>query len=118
MNATKPGFTYSNNSGLIQSRIDYIFTSLYMRNLVKKKYILTPPKVPDHKAVVCSFKEELDIGKGYWKLNVKLLEDDAYSAHIKHVIQEVKRVYSPHLDKRQLWDYCKTQIKEESIQWS
>ncbi len=74
LNKDKVTYTYSNSTGTIQSRIDYIFTSSYLFNLSRKCFVLKPPKVPDHKAVVAMFRKDIDIGKGYWKMNVELLK--------------------------------------------
>ena len=40
--------------------------------------MLNSPRIPDHKAVVLKLRNNIDIGKGYWKLNVKYLEDELY----------------------------------------
>ena len=118
MNSQKQGYTYSNKSGSIQSRIDYIFLSTYLKSFVKKVYIQAPPHVPDHKAVVCSMRQDTIIGKGYWKFNAQLLKDKNFCEHIQQTIDSVKNDMTAHLNKRQLWDYCKVVIKEESIKWS
>ncbi len=80
--------------------------------------MLTPPKVPDHKAVICSFRDHIQHDKGYWKLNVKLLNDDAYTSHIRETISSVKNEFENYVDKRTLWDVCKIRIREASIKWS
>ena len=118
LNKSKISYTYSNNKSDIQSRIDYILTSSYMLNLAKKCYILTAPRIPDHKAVICSFRDDIDSGKGYWKLNTKLLENPEYTEHIQKTIQNTVDEVSIYVNKRQLWDFCKVRIKEESIKWS
>ena len=42
LNKSKSSFTYSNANGSIQSRIDYIFTSSYCKNL-RKNVLFSPP---------------------------------------------------------------------------
>ena len=118
LNKGKKCFTYSNNAGTIQSRIDYIFCTPYLQNMAKKAYVLKPPKVPDHKAVVCHFRGDNECGKGYWKFNIKLLDDNDYKCHIKQMLSKMNTEYSQYLNKRQLWDFMKITIKEESIKWS
>ena len=115
LNKTKVMFTYSNANCTIQSRIDYILCSQYVMGLAKKSYVLRPPKVPDHRAVILKLHPDIKCGPGYWKLNVSHLQDINYSQHIKKTIDDTKAEYSNILDKRQLWDYCKYKIKEESI---
>ena len=117
INKDKICFTYSNASKTIQSRIDYILTSPFITNLATKCYVLNPPRIPDHKAVVLKLRKNIDIGKGYWKLNVKYLEDELYVSMITELIRDIRIQYGTYLNKRQLWDYCKLRIKEESIRW-
>ncbi len=118
INKTKCTYTYSNKLGNIQSRIDYILCSGYLMGIAKKSYTLTPPRVPDHKAVVTSFRDDIERGKGYWKFNAKLLEDKKFQTMIRNIIHSVRIEYSDSVDKRTLWDLCKIRIKEESIKWS
>ena len=115
LNKDKVCYTYSNNKGSIQCRIDYVLCSPYLRTLAKKCYTLTPPKVPDHKAVICNFRDDIECGKGYWKLNCNLLLDAEFVTHIQSSIKEVRREFADVLDSRYLWDMCKVTIKEESI---
>ncbi len=117
-NINKVAYTYSNKTGSIQSRIDYVLMTHYLTDKIKKCYILKPPKVPDHHAVVCHLRSDVKCGTGYWKMNCKLLDDLQYIEHIKSVITNVKKDFSNILDKRRLWDFCKVRIKEESIKWS
>ena len=95
----------------------YILTSPFITNLATKCYVLNPPRIPDHKAIVLKLRSNIDIGKGYWKLNTNYLKDEAYIEKITQVITEVKTQYDSLLDRRQLWGYCKLRIKEESIRW-
>ncbi len=64
-NGEKQCFTYANKDRTIQSRIDYIFMSGYLLSLVKKVYVETAPKAPDHKAVLCTLRHDIDIGNSY-----------------------------------------------------
>ena len=48
--------TYSNNSGIIQSRLDCIFCSGYLNTLSRKCYVQNVPEVPDHKIVVAKIQ--------------------------------------------------------------
>ena len=73
---SKKEYTYYNKSRTIQSRIDYILGSEYMFSRVNKIYTLHAPRVPDHKLLVCHLQSDVQIGSGYWKLNVSLLQND------------------------------------------
>ena len=118
LNKSKVLYSYSNKSQTIQSRIDYILCSKYIMNLAKKAYMLHPPKVPDHRAVILKLHPDVECANGYWKLNVKLLQDNDYTKSVCDTIADIKHKYSNVLNKRQSWDYCKIQIKDESIKWA
>ena len=85
LNKSKVCYTYSNSSKTVQSRIDYILCSPYINNLAKKGYVLNPPRIPDHKAVIIKLRPEIISGKGYWKLNTSLLQNEDY------IIQKKKK---------------------------
>lgn len=59
-------------------RLDYILTDSSVRQFVKKAHIM-PAFMSDHANPVlelcCSASPP---GKGYWKLNLKLLEDEKF----------------------------------------
>lgn len=118
LHKNKVSYTYSNSLGTIQSRIDYILCSQYLDNILTKCYHTNAPKIPDHKLVGASFKEGIEIGKNYWKMNVNLLNDERYVEHIVKIIESTKAEFSEHLNKRDLWDICKVRVKEESIYWA
>jgi len=117
LNKNIPGYTYSNKSGSVKSRIDYILASPYVLNRVKKVYLLTPPKCPDHKAVILKLNSECQLGNGYWKLNINHLKDDDFITLIRNTIDDVKQQMAG-LNSRLLWDYCKLRIKEVSIEYA
>ncbi len=116
-NKSKVSYTYSNSNGSIQSRIDYILCTQYVLNRTKKVYNLTPPRVPDHKAVVIKLNDDVQIGKGYFKLNISLLDKIDYIDMIKDVIQDTKCKYTTCLNRQQLWDVCKVRIREKTIEY-
>ena len=117
LNKNIPGYTYSNKSGSVKSRTDYILASPYVLNRVKKVYLLTPPKCPDHKAVILKLNSECQLGNGYWKLNINHLKDDDFITLIRNTIDDVKQQMAG-LNSRLLWDYCKLRIKEVSIEYA
>jgi exodeoxyribonuclease III len=118
LNTRKTCYTYSNSTCKIQSRIDYVFCSKYMAQLAKKSYTQYPPKVPDHRAVITSFRPDITHGKGYWKLNTSVLNDEQYREQVCDIISSTKNDYGECLNKRDLWDFCKLRIKEFSIKYT
>ena len=57
-------------------------------------------------------------GRGLWKLNTSLLQDDNYIKLIKSTIQE-GRLDIPNLNvKHMAWDYIKCRIRTESISFA
>ncbi len=117
-NPHKKGFTYSNKKGDSQSRIDYFFCTPYLAGLSNKCYLINPPKIPDHKMIICTLRDEIKIGKSYWKLNVTLLENAEFRQNIIDTIKYVKDTYKNEIDNRKLWDICKHEIKNVSIRHS
>jgi hypothetical protein len=56
-------------------------------------------------------------GKGYWKMNVNLLDDKEYISQAKNVIQETNCRYKS-CCKQTIWEMIKVNIKEMSIRYS
>ena len=106
-------FTYAD-----KSRIDYIFISPHLKKNLKSVSICKAPKIPDHRAVCIDLNENICRGKGYWKLNISVLKDEAYRNAIKSVVHDTVNEYKNKIDSRLLWDFCKIRIKEFSITYS
>ena len=68
---------------IYQSRIDYIFTSTFLNAYIENVSIKRAPKIPDHKAVIINFSFANSRGRGYWKLNTSLLENEDFQYGIK-----------------------------------
>ena len=69
-------FTQQHSSGFIQRRLDYIFISNTLQELVTTTEILTPIST-DHSPVIFSLSKGNDClrGKGFWKFNSSLTKD-------------------------------------------
>ncbi len=73
---------------------------------------------PDHKVVTLGLITSTKTrGKGYWKLNVSILEDNEYLDMITNVIKNTIQQYKNTISKCVLWDYLKKLIKEHSIKF-
>ncbi len=100
------------------SRIDYILMSDKLSNAVTSSHITTAP-VPDHKAVItCLTCNSKPRGRGYWKLNNKLLDDTSYIENIKDIFAGTLKEYEDIACKRDIWDLCKIRFKEYSIKYA
>ena len=78
--------------------------------------IITVPNT-DHKAVTSEYIfHEIKRGPSYWKFNNSLLKDPQYVAKINKLIRNhtEDQQYDPQLS----WDYCKTMIREVTINHS
>ena len=117
-NPGKHEFTYihpSDNSK--NSRIDYIFSSNSILEFFRLCKIIYAP-VPDHKAVTTVLDtNNRRRGKGYWKLNNSVLNDENYKNLIKQIIFETKLEYSKDLSKQSLLEILKFRVKEQTIQY-
>ena len=105
-------------NGIVQSRLDYILTSLSITYLISNTQI-SPGNSSDHSIISIS----LDItktakrGKGYWKFNNDLLIDKEYVLLINKSITDIKTNVNM-ADKIQLWEYVKCQIRTDTILYS
>ncbi len=71
-------FTWSNSSGSLRSRIDFLLISDSLSNFVNKVEILPSP-LSDHKSIILAFDNPSSYSRtynSYWKLNSVLLEDE------------------------------------------
>jgi len=117
-NEGKQQFSFVNmGNNKIQSRIDYFICSKEVEKYCKQCYITNAP-VPDHKAVVMHIcKNEIDIGKGYWKLNNTVLAEDDYKNGIENIFKNTVSELL-HVDSKALvWDMCKIRFKAYSISY-
>ena len=81
-------FTQKHSSGFTRRRLDYIFISNIIQELVTMTEILTPIST-DHSPVIFSFSKGNDClrGKVFWKLNSSLTKDQNYVTEIRKLIR-------------------------------
>ena len=94
------------------SRIDYFLVSSDLHNKVTNCKI-TPAILTDHSCVEIHVDTGLpNRGKGSWKLNNKLLDDQLFVANMKHELLRIANQYS-YMDAVQLWEL----LKHEAIRY-
>ena len=72
------GFTWSNSSMKIQSRLDYFFIPKFLQKLIQDFRIM-PNIFSDHSVLIltiCFDEETAPRGPGYWRFNNSLLSDN------------------------------------------
>ena len=110
-------YTFIDPTTQLGSRLDYLFCSKQIFPFCKYQSTTKLPKIPDHKAVICVTKNKLQIGRGYWKMNISYFEDVNYCEEIKQIYHNTLLDTIDNVDKRTIWDIFKTRIKEYSIRY-
>jgi exonuclease III len=85
-NPNRKEYTFIDSSFRMRnSRIDYIFCSRSIKSLCVSSSICQAP-APDHKAVCLHFRTSINTrGKGYWKFNNSVLNDEAFVCGVKEM---------------------------------
>ena len=111
-------YTFIDPSGRNKdSRIDLILINEQLTAHVKSSEITHAP-VPDHRAVcMCITLKSKQRGKGYWKLNNSVLDDQEYVIGIVDLIYDLEKQYSSVTCHALFWEYLKRKIKEYSISY-
>ncbi|NQY31505.1 MAG: hypothetical protein HRT69_18820, partial [Flavobacteriaceae bacterium] len=104
----------------IHRRLDYIFIANTLQEFAKSVEVL-PSLLSDHSPVLLSLNEskENDRGKGLWKFNNSLLEDENFKKDLRKLIQTSfeklsKSEFSPHF----IWEMIKYEIRKFCIKHS
>ena len=117
-NTNKNSYTYVHSTQPERnSRIDYILTSSNLVEFITNSAICTAP-VPDHKAVHTTIDlSKSNRGRGLWKLNNAILEEDDYKVLIHKLIKDTKLEYSGYISSKKLFDLIKLRVKEQTIRY-
>ena len=105
--------------GFIQSRIDFLLISCHLEFFVKSVDIV-PSIKSDHSLLTLSLVLQKDHarGKGLWKFNSSLLQDNDYQELVRDTIKEGLED-SKNLESKELtWDYLKCRIRTMTISFS
>ena len=105
-------------NGIVQSRLDYLLTSISLTYQIKNTKI-SPGNSSDHSIISLSLNigEQTKRGKGYWKFNNDLLIDKEYATLINERLADIKLKVEM-TDKTQLWEYVKCQLRTDTILYS
>ena len=107
-------FRQNHSSAVIQRRLDYFFISNNMQEFFSKTDILTS-FLSDHSPVFFTSSDSaLDTyGKGLWKFNSSLIENEEYvSAMKKHIMVTIKNFEKENINDDQiLWEFLKYEIR-------
>jgi exonuclease III len=111
-------FTWNDSKHTIFSRLDYLLISNSLIDnctYISNKFAVCT----DHKCVIMQISVfNNKRGKGYWKLNCKLLDNDGFIKEIIDIIKQTNIEFGKILSKRMLWEILKIKIKEKSIKIS
>ncbi len=110
-----PNYTFTDPGTGSKSRIDYFFTSSSKIYKVKGSFLKYMPIPDHHEGVFLEYKlTNNQKGRGYWKLNAKLLEIEEYKLIVKEIAQDC-RINYPMLNNRARWELFKIKVQEASI---
>jgi exonuclease III len=108
------------NRGINQkSRLDYLFMSDHILNIVSKCEIL-PGIQSDHSLLKIAIDNSISHkgGKGFWKFNSSLLHDTDYVLNIKYIIKNSGTKYQYLLDKSLIWELIKMDVRNCTVAYS
>ena len=96
------------------SRIDRIYVkSINMTNITTMRYIHTPH---GHRVLSFRIKNDNDWGKGYYKLNTSLLEDEEYEKIVDETVAELDTLNDR--TQKEKWEIFLMTMKSKSIRYS
>ena len=116
LNGNIKRFTWHRKSPFTARRLDYIFVTNSMVHNCKSSEIQQYHR-SDHSIVSLTLYDNLEQGKGYWKLNDNHLKDKTYVDMINKVIDQTVIEFK-NIDSQLLWELCKSRIKTSSIKFS
>ena len=112
-------YTFRQRKPLIQTRLDYFYISKELEDYIFKSDII-PSVWSDHSCITLYVKylPETQRGKGHWKFNSSLLEDEKYIQMMSSKLQEWLLDYENVEDKGLLWELIKYNIRKTTMTYS
>ena len=114
-------FRQKHLSGLIQRRLDYFYISHSMQVSVKNTDALAS-LLSDHSPITfsCFKNEESNRGRGLWKFNNSLIENEEYVLQMKKfILDTLNELFTENiLDDQVKWEYLKYNIRKYTIKFS
>ena len=108
-------FRQKHVSGFIERRLDYFYISDYIQISVKNTDVLAS-LLTDHSPITfsCFSNEESNRGRGFWKFNNSLIENEEYVLQMKKIILNTLNVlFNVNIPDDQVkWEYLKHNIRE------
>ena len=105
--------------GWVESRLGMFLVSedLHYHNI---KYQIHPSIKSDHSLIHISFNniKQWSRGRGFYKLNIKLLEDIEYVEKINAKLSDVYEESKDFINRAPFWDYVKCEIRGFSVSYS
>ena len=97
------------------SRIDlWLVPKPSLQHVKSCSFVQAP--TPDHKAISLDIQfYNKERGKGYWKLNNSVLNDEEYKQGIAELYNETDMQYEGQVSNTLLWEFLKVKIKQFSI---
>ena len=108
-------FTWKNNSGSLQSRIDFWLISESLPYALCTAEIIPTP-LSDHKAILLTLNMSLDkVNKrtpAYWKLNNSLLLNESLNVIIKNKITQYSKIAETEGAYGKYWELLKFELRK------
>ena len=112
------GFTYRHECGW-ESRIDRFYSDPDLLGKVSEFHIQPIlGETTGHQSVWLKIEEGLKLGKGYWKFNVSLLRDRAYTEEITEIWNEIREDKEDFENVGIWWDYAKRLVTSATIRYA
>ena len=117
LNRGKISYTFTASNNKTRKRLDKFLYKANLQNRILDYYI-KPNIFSDHEGIV--IKIDLGMrkkwGKGVWKMNNEVLQEDKYREYMTEVISEFKeRKFTENLEPDEWWDKLKAKIKKETV---
>ena len=119
MESRRVTFMQKLSSGFIQGRLDYIFVSNTLQELVTTTEILTPIS-PDRSPVLFTLSKGRNCarGKGFWKFNGSLSKDQKYKTEIKKLIGSSCTTNESLFNSQLKWELLKYEVQNFIINFT
>ena len=105
------------NNNNIANRIDYFLISADIRSRIVKADKAGHYFFTDHRAISLKINHKAESrGRGYYKLNSKILENEEYKEIINQLISKYqKKLVIRNTDPRTLWDVLKAEVRDITV---
>ena len=112
-NPEKNRFTWhKKNPSLVFERLDFFLVSTSLSSLILDADI-DPAFLSDHSLPHITLRSILpDCGPGFWRLNMKLLEDEVFNSEVVEILEKNSMKYA---DTKLRWEMCKMDVRGLAI---